>query len=126
MRRRLRELLSKNGIKKSSRSFDLFGCSVQQLRDHLESTFQESMSWLNYGSSNLGEKSWQIDHIIPCASFDLTDVKQLKACFHYTNLQALWKDDNMLKSNKYNMEEKEIYMKKIDELLSSFDNLKIT
>ncbi len=43
---------------------------------------------------------WHIDHIRPCSSFDLSDPKQQEECFHYTNLQPLWKHDNRLKSDK--------------------------
>jgi DNA/RNA endonuclease G (NUC1) len=53
------------------------------------------MNWENYGKNG-----WHIDHIIPCASFDLTDPKQQKNCFHYTNLQPLWAADNIRKSDK--------------------------
>jgi len=38
-----------------------------------------------------------IDHKIPCASFDLTDTDQQRACFHYSNLQLLWARDNIVK-----------------------------
>jgi hypothetical protein len=53
------------------------------------------MSWDNYG-----RKGWHIDHIIPCDLFDLTDYKQQKQCFHYTNTQPLWWDDNLKKHTK--------------------------
>ena len=42
-----------------------------------------------------------LDHIRPCASFDLTDEAQQRECFHYTNLQPLWATDNMQKSDKW-------------------------
>ena len=48
----------------------------------------------NYGTI------WHLDHIIPCDWFDLTDINQLKACTHYTNLQTLLINDNSVKSNK--------------------------
>ena len=48
---------------------------------------------------NYGE--WHVDHIKPCASFDLTDPKQQEICFHYTNLQPLWAIDNIKKGSKF-------------------------
>lgn len=77
--------------KKNNRTLDLVGCSVQDLKIYLENKFQDGMHWNNYGK-------WHIDHIIPCASFDLTDIDQQKKCFHYTNLQPLWAIDNIKKS----------------------------
>jgi len=74
---------------------NLVGCSFEHLKKHLESQFQPKMSWNNYGK--LG---WHVDHIIPCASFDLTDPEQQKKCFNYTNLQPLWARDNLRKKDK--------------------------
>ena len=81
-------------IKTGSHVKDL-GCSIDQLKTHLESKFTDGMSWDNYGS-----KGWHIDHVIPLSSFDLKDREQfLKAC-HYSNLQPLWAMDNILKGNR--------------------------
>jgi hypothetical protein len=44
---------------------------------------------------------WHVDHIRPCASFDLTDPEQQAICFHYTNLQPLWAIDNIKKGARY-------------------------
>jgi hypothetical protein len=66
----------------------LLGCSPRELKAHFEKLFQPKMSWENYGSE------WEIDHIRPVASFDLTDPDQQAACFHYTNLRPLWRTDN--------------------------------
>ena len=69
--------------------------------NHIESLFDDKMTW-----NNRGFYGWHIDHITPCASYDLTDPQQQLECFHYTNLQPLWctdnwkKNDNLLKENK--------------------------
>lgn len=73
----------------------LVGCAVPELLDHLSSKFAEGMTLDNYGD-------WHIDHMRPCASFDLTDPEQQKECFHYTNLQPLWAKDNLSKGARYN------------------------
>jgi hypothetical protein len=90
LRRRI--LLAVNGKKKMFSTFDLIGCTPDFLKRYLESKFLTDMSWDNYGY-----KGWHIDHILPCASFDLTDPEQQRKCFHYTNLQPLWAKDNMAK-----------------------------
>jgi hypothetical protein len=72
---------------------DLLGCTIEQLWIHLEKTFKPGMTRENYGK-------WHVDHIIPCASFDLTIPEQQTKCFHYTNLQALWASENIIKSDK--------------------------
>jgi len=76
--------------KKCNNTMRLTGCTTAQLCDHLQKQFTEGMSWDNYGQ-------WHIDHIKPCAAFDLTDDTQQHACFHFTNLQPLWATDNLRK-----------------------------
>ena len=106
LRTRVRETL--NGKSKSKNTLKLLGCSVDFLKKHLENQFQPGMSWNNYGNPN-GDHSecWHIDHIVPCASFDLSDPEQQQKCFHYTNLQPLWAGDNIRKGSKldYNFPE---------------------
>lgn len=80
---------------KSASSLKLLGCSIEHARKHLESQFTEGMSWENYGFYG-----WHIDHLKPCASFDLTDPEQQRECFHYSNLQPLWAKDNLSKGCK--------------------------
>lgn len=80
---------------KAGKSFDLIGCSSVFLREYLESKFLFGMTWENYGING-----WNIDHIKPLASFDMSDPEQQKASFHYTNLQPLWWIDNLRKGDK--------------------------
>ena len=94
LRSRLKNALCGVG-KKSKRTLELLGCSVEELRKHLESQFKEGMTWTNYGKNG-----WVIDHIQPCVSFDLSKLSGQKKAFHYTNLQPLWEKVNLHKASK--------------------------
>ena len=73
---------------------ELLGCTLPEFRDYLEKRFPKGCTWENYGSE------WHIDHIIPCAAFDLQDAKQLRQCFHFTNLRPLRASVNLRKHDK--------------------------
>ena len=88
LRRRLYKAV-KNNLKSKS-TMELLGCTGEEVKEHLEKQFTEGMSWDNYGE-------WHIDHIKPCCSFDMSDPEQQKICFHYSNLQPLWAEDNLKK-----------------------------
>jgi hypothetical protein len=74
---------------------DFFGCTLSFLAEHLRSQYKPGMTDKNYG------KEWHLDHIKPCSLFDLTNEKEFKECWHYTNLQPLWAAENLAKSDKY-------------------------
>lgn len=91
---RIRDAL--NGRRKPESAMKLLGCSILDFRIYLESKWEPGMSWDNYGRY----PGWQIDHIMPCAIFDLTHVEHRKRCFHFSNMQPLWAADNMSKGDK--------------------------
>ena len=93
LRARVRSAIYADCGRKAVRTMSLVGCSIAELRAYLEAKFTSGMSWDNYGE-------WHIDHIKPCASFNLADEKQQRECFHFTNLQPLWAQDNMRKGAK--------------------------
>lgn len=64
------------------------GCTRDQLAHHLQSRFTDGMSWDKYGQ-------WEVDHITPLSATQ--EAAELKRLCHYTNLQPLWKRDNLLK-----------------------------
>ena len=70
----------------------LIGCSVEEWRAHIESTWKEGMNWENYGTV------WQVDHIRPRASFDHTVENERAHCFNYKNTQALSIEDHLKKT----------------------------
>lgn len=90
LRRRIHHVI-KDGYK-SDTTMNLLGCSIEGFIAHIESLFQDGMSWENYG-----QYGWHIDHIKPCSSFDLSDPEQQKLCFHYSNQRPLWWIDNLKK-----------------------------
>lgn len=93
---RTRTGLALRGRIKSGATLQLLGCSIEHFRAHLESLWAPGMSWSNYGRTG-----WHLDHIRPCASFDLADPQQQNICFHYTNVQPLWAAENVRKSASY-------------------------
>jgi hypothetical protein len=96
LRGRVYQALLRADTTKKSSSAKLLGCSASQVRAHLEAQFLPGMTWENWTMDG-----WHVDHIRPCASFDLTDEDQQRQCFHYTNLQPLWAEDNWAKSDKW-------------------------
>jgi hypothetical protein len=80
------------GKYKADKTAALIGCTVPELMAHLESRFLPGMSWEN-------RHLWHIDHVTPCAAFDLSDPTMQKICFHYANLQPLWAPDNISKKD---------------------------
>ena len=81
--------------RKYSSILDLLGCSIKEYKLYLEKMFLEPMSWENYGDI------WEIDHIKPCASFNLLNIEDQKQCFHYTNTQPLFKTTAIAESFGY-------------------------
>jgi len=81
---------------KSAHTIELLGCSVENFKIHLENKFTKGMTWKNYGK-------WHVDHIRPCASFDLSKKEEQFKCFNYKNLQPLWATENLEKNDKYEL-----------------------
>jgi len=79
---------------KASTSEVLLGCKFKDFKLYIERLFKDGMNWNNYGQ-------WHLDHIRPCISFDLTTLEGQQKCFHYSNLQPLWWQDNLSKGSKY-------------------------
>jgi hypothetical protein len=91
MRRSVRRYLDA-GQKGEMSSFEIIGCSKDDLRKHLESKFRGGMTWENYGSY------WHIDHIVPLIS--AKSPEEVKRLCHWTNLQPLTAFENISKGSK--------------------------
>lgn len=91
-----RALKIKN-ISKANRHWEsLVNFTLEELINHLESLFHTGMTWENQGK-------WHIDHIKPISLFDFkgVDDPEFKKCWSLENLQPLWAEENIKKSNKY-------------------------
>jgi hypothetical protein len=94
LRCRLRTALNKKY--KAGHAVKDLGCSITELKIYLESKFQAGMSWENHSQTG-----WHIDHIKPLSRFDLSDREQFLEACHYSNLQPLWAEDNLSKSDNF-------------------------
>jgi len=73
----------------------LISYTLEDLKQYLENLFQPGMSWANYGK-------WHVDHKIPRSSFKFIkyEDKEFQECWALKNLQPLWAEENIRKSNK--------------------------
>lgn len=90
LRTRLRHLV----VRKDKSTLEYLGINKNEFKEWLEYQFDENMNWDNYGSY------WQIDHVTPCASYDLTSEDNIYKCFNWTNMRPLEKKENNIKNNK--------------------------
>ena len=91
IRSRVNEIMNRKY--NNPKTTDLLGCDYNFLITYIENKFKDGMSWDNYGYYG-----WHIDHIIPLSSAKTEE--EICELYHYTNLQPLWAEDNLKKSNK--------------------------
>lgn len=88
---RERNIIRSSIYRKENRTSIYLGCSRDELYNHITKQMTSYMTFNNI----------HIDHIKPISKFNLNNEKQRKICFHYTNLQPLFINDNLKKSNKW-------------------------
>ena len=64
------------------------GATTEEIKSHIENQFEDGWNWENKGDV------WEIDHIRPYSSFDLTDDKQYRECCNYKNIRPLSVKEN--------------------------------
>lgn len=82
---------SGQALRGSASPVQALGCTHEELARHIEAKFTEGMEWSRYGQ-------WEVDHIIPLSA--TTNEAELVRLCHFTNLQPLWRRDNLLKACK--------------------------
>jgi hypothetical protein len=76
--------------KKSKKTLDILGCSIEEFKTYIEKQFKEGMNWDNHTKDG-----WHLDHKIPLASAKIEE--DLYKLNHYTNFQPLWWWENQAK-----------------------------
>lgn len=97
LNKRIAMLMIQNNSRKKNKTIDYIGCDINFFKKWMEFQFQEGMTWENYGK-------WHLDHVKPCASFNLLNDDDIKECFNWKNIQPLWANLNLKKSNKIDIE----------------------
>ena len=89
------QVLKESNVNKNKHYFDILQYTPEELITHLESQFKDTMSWDNYGI-------WHVDHKLPITSFNIEEMgdNEFMKCWSLENLQPMWGDENIRKSNK--------------------------
>jgi hypothetical protein len=92
------------GVKCTIDPIKELGCSLEDFKEYLEAHFYDLnyvfMTWSNYGK----KEGWQLDHIQPLSSFDLSDTEEAKLACKFFNIQPLWKMHNQEKGDRLDWE----------------------
>jgi hypothetical protein len=75
-------------------SLDIIGCSKEFFLHWIEWQLDEDETMETYGKD-----TWHLDHCIPCTLFDSSNERDMKRCFHWSNLQPLDALHNLSKNN---------------------------
>lgn len=89
------QVLKENNVQKNGHYFEILKYTPEELITHLENQFTDGMTWDNYGQ-------WHVDHISPISLHDINEIgdDEFMKCWSLSNLQPLWGDENIRKSNK--------------------------
>jgi len=89
------QVLKESNVEKNGHYFDILGYTPEELIVHLENQFTEGMTWENYGE-------FHVDHKLPISSFNIKEIgdEEFMKCWCLDNLQPMWGEENIRKSNK--------------------------
>jgi hypothetical protein len=89
------QVLKESNVEKNKHYFDILQYTPEQLITHLENKFTDKMTWDNYGE-------WHVDHKLPITHFNISEMgdSEFMKCWSLDNLQPMWGDENIKKSNK--------------------------
>lgn len=91
IRNEIRMSFNRRGFRKSARTEEIVGCTLQELYDHLCKTYL-----IRYGEEYNGNRVVHIDHIMPLANAHTED--EVRKLCRWSNLQLLTAEDNLIKN----------------------------
>lgn len=89
LRGRMNKALKTQGVKKSLHVVECLSCTAEFFQNYIKSLFKPGMTL-----TNNGKRKWHLHHIKHCYTFDFSDPRQQKLCFHYTNTIPVWEDEH--------------------------------
>jgi len=93
----IRISFTRQGFSKKSKTYQILGCSFEELQKYLFKNIK--LKYTNFEPKEFLEKNkYHIDHIVPLSTAK-TEEDVIRLC-HYTNLQLLTKEDNLIKHDK--------------------------
>lgn len=92
MRVRLNKVL--DGNRKDKHTKEFIGCDLNTLIKWFEFLFTDEMTINNHG------EIWHMDHVLPCATFDMEDGDEQSRCFHWSNIRPLIAIENLKKGDR--------------------------
>ena len=101
LKRRILLAVKQQKTSKAFKSIELLGCSIPELLNHLQQTAIKN-GYINFDINNYSSIEYHIDHILPCAHFNLKSPEEQKKCFNWTNLQILSAQENIIKNDNIN------------------------
>ena len=89
------QVLKENNVEKNGHYFDILKYTPEELISHLEKQFKDGMTWDNYGE-------WHVDHIKAISLHNIKEIgdEEFMKCWSLNNLQPMWGQENIRKSNK--------------------------
>lgn len=117
----VRNCISKRKGTKNTKLLNAVDWSIEDLKKHLESKFQQGMSWDNYGKGG-----WHIDHVVPDSWFNYSSIEHdgFKESWSLNNLQPMWESDNCAKGNRFIGSVCKVKSNKLPDTSGSTDNSK--
>lgn len=95
---RINDMIKQTRVNKNNSTLYYLGCEIDFFKSYIETLFKPEMNWDNHGDI------WELDHILPCSSFDFNEEENIFKCFHYTNYQPLFKTTKIAEDLGYKNE----------------------